>query len=81
MRSAPGLTCSCPGTPTAVRFACRAYRCCTRRHSAASTQGLQQAHSHLVYTTRGIGMVGPQIRTFCPPEVTVLTVRVREKSS
>jgi predicted MPP superfamily phosphohydrolase len=38
-------------------------------------EGLQQARHHLVYTTRGIGMIGPQIRTFCPPEVTVLTLR------
>jgi hypothetical protein len=41
-------------------------------------EGLQRAKRHLVYTTRGVGMVGPQVRAFCPPEVTVLTVRVRE---
>ena len=37
-------------------------------------EGLQQADHHLVYTTRGVGMMGPQIRAFCPPEVTVLTI-------
>jgi len=40
-------------------------------------EGLQQARHHLVYTTRGVGMIGPQIRTFCPPEVTVLTLRTK----
>ena len=38
-------------------------------------EGLQKAEHHLVYTTRGIGMIGPQIRTFCPPEVTLLTLK------
>jgi len=37
-------------------------------------EGLQQAVNHPVYTTRGIGMIGPQMRLFCPPEVTVLTL-------
>jgi len=37
-------------------------------------EGLQQAAHHLVYTTRGVGMMGPQMRLFCPPEVTVLTI-------
>jgi predicted MPP superfamily phosphohydrolase len=37
-------------------------------------EGLQQAENHLVYTTRGVGMIGPQIRTFCAPEVTMLTL-------
>lgn len=35
-------------------------------------EGLQQAPHHPVYTTRGVGMIGPQIRLFCPPEVTLL---------
>ena len=35
-------------------------------------EGLQQSEHHPVYTTRGVGMVGPQIRLFCPPEVTLL---------
>ena len=38
-------------------------------------EGLQQAAHHLVYTSRGVGMIGPQVRLFCPPEVTVLTVQ------
>ena len=38
-------------------------------------EGLQQAENHLVYTTRGVGMIGPQIRAFCDPEVTILTLR------
>ncbi|MGO8670834.1 MAG: metallophosphoesterase [Capsulimonadaceae bacterium] len=38
-------------------------------------EGLKRAQNHLVYTTRGVGMIGPQIRTFCPPEVTLLTLR------
>ncbi len=37
-------------------------------------EGLQQAAHHPVYTTRGVGMMGPQMRLCCPPEVTVLTL-------
>lgn len=37
-------------------------------------EGLQQARNHRVYTSRGVGMVGPQMRFCCPPEVTVLTL-------
>jgi predicted MPP superfamily phosphohydrolase len=37
-------------------------------------EGLQQAKNHLVYTSRGVGMMGPQVRFCCPPEVTLLTV-------
>ena len=37
-------------------------------------EGLQQAQNHLVYTSRGIGMMGPQMRFCCPPEVTVLSI-------
>jgi predicted MPP superfamily phosphohydrolase len=37
-------------------------------------EGLQQAQNHLVYTSRGIGMMGPQMRFCCPPEVTLLTI-------
>lgn len=37
-------------------------------------EGLEQSEHHPVYTTRGVGMVGPQIRLFCPPEVTLLRV-------
>ena len=35
-------------------------------------EGLRQAQNHLVYTTRGVGMVGPKFRLFCPPEVGLL---------
>ena len=28
-----------------------------------------------LYVTRGVGTVGPQMRTFCPPEVSILTLR------
>ena len=37
-------------------------------------EGLRQAARHPVYTTRGVGMMGPQMRLCCPPEVTVLTL-------
>jgi len=37
-------------------------------------EGLQQTARHPVYTTRGVGMMGPQMRLCCPPEVTVLTL-------
>lgn len=35
-------------------------------------EGLQHSANHLVYTTRGLGLIGPQFRYFCPPEVTLL---------
>ncbi len=38
-------------------------------------EGLRQAAHHPVYTTRGVGMMGPQMRFCCPPEVTVLTIK------
>jgi predicted MPP superfamily phosphohydrolase len=28
-----------------------------------------------LYVTRGVGTTGPEMRTFCPPEVTILTLR------
>jgi len=37
-------------------------------------EGLRLAAHHPVYTTRGVGMMGPQMRLCCPPEVTVLTL-------
>jgi len=43
-------------------------------------EGLRQAAHHLVYTTRGVGMMGPQMRFCCPPEVTVLTIHSAEVS-
>lgn len=38
-------------------------------------EGLQQGPHHPVYTSRGIGMMGPQMRFCCPPEVTILQMR------
>jgi predicted MPP superfamily phosphohydrolase len=43
-------------------------------------EGLRQAAHHPVYTTRGVGMMGPQMRFCCPPEVTILTVYPAEVS-
>lgn len=37
-------------------------------------EGLQMAKNHPVYTTRGVGVLGPQLRYFCPPEVTLLRI-------
>ncbi len=37
-------------------------------------QGLQQAKNHPVYTSRGVGMMGVNIRIGCRPEVTLITV-------
>ena len=38
-------------------------------------EGLENTLMHPVYTTRGVGMMGPQMRLCCPPEVTLLTLR------
>ena len=38
-------------------------------------EGLKQGPHHRVYTSRGIGMIGPQMRFCCPPEVTLLKMR------
>jgi len=35
-------------------------------------EGLEQAKHHRVYTTRGVGVIGPRFRLFCPPEATLL---------
>ncbi|MEO7718642.1 MAG: metallophosphoesterase [Capsulimonas sp.] len=37
-------------------------------------EGLRQGPHHPVYTTRGVGVMGPQMRLFCPPEVTLLKI-------
>jgi predicted MPP superfamily phosphohydrolase len=37
-------------------------------------EGLENSANHPVYTTRGVGVVGPQMRLDCRPEVTVLTI-------
>ncbi len=38
--------------------------------------GLQRAGDMLVYTSRGLGMIYPPVRFMCPPEVTLITLRV-----
>jgi uncharacterized protein len=42
------------------------------RYSRRYPEGLRRGPRHLVYTTRGVGMVGPKFRLFCPPEVAIL---------
>lgn len=37
--------------------------------------GLQRKDTMQIYTTRGIGTVGPPIRFFCPPEIVLYTLR------
>jgi predicted MPP superfamily phosphohydrolase len=44
-------------------------------YSRRYPEGLQQARNHLVYTTRGVGMVGPKFRLFCPPEVGLIRLK------
>lgn len=38
-------------------------------------EGLAHGPHHPVYTTRGIGMIGPPVRLCCPPEVTLLRLK------
>lgn len=38
-------------------------------------EGLEASASHLVYTSRGLGMVEIPVRLNCPPEVTVITLQ------
>lgn len=45
------------------------------RYGRKYPEGLQHTLTHPVYTTRGVGMMAPQIRFCCPPEVTLLTLR------
>ncbi len=37
--------------------------------------GLQQRDTMQIYTTRGIGTVGPPVRFLCPPEIVLYTLR------
>ena len=37
--------------------------------------GLQQCDTMQIYTTRGIGTVGPPVRFLCPPEIVLYTLR------
>ena len=41
-------------------------------HSRRYPEGLRRAPHHFVFTTRGVGMVGPKFRLFCPPEVAII---------
>lgn len=54
----------CPGLPPLH----------TPRYGRDYPEGLQMAKYHPVYTTRGVGVMGPQFRLFCPPEVTLLRI-------
>ena len=45
------------------------------RYGRKYPEGLQVTQTHPVYTTRGVGMMGLQVRFCCPPEVTLLTLR------
>lgn len=42
------------------------------RYARRYPEGLQRAKHHPVFTSRGIGVVGPKFRLFCPPEVALL---------
>jgi len=54
----------CPGLPPIH----------TPKYGRDYPEGLQMAKYHPVYTTRGVGVMGPQLRLFCPPEVTILRI-------
>jgi predicted MPP superfamily phosphohydrolase len=41
-------------------------------YSRRYPEGLRQGRRHIVYTTRGVGMVRPRLRLFCRPEVALL---------
>jgi predicted MPP superfamily phosphohydrolase len=45
------------------------------RHGQKYPIGLQRAGDTWVYTSRGVGLVGPPVRLNCPPEITALTLR------
>lgn len=42
-------------------------------------RGLYRVNNMLQYTNRGLGMVPPQVRMNCPPEITVLTLESHER--
>lgn len=54
----------CPGLPPLY----------TPKYGRDYPEGLEMARNHPVYTTRGVGVLGPQLRLFCPPEVTLLRI-------
>jgi predicted MPP superfamily phosphohydrolase len=43
-------------------------------YAAKYYEGLNSSRTHQVYTTRGVGTVGIAARTFCRPEVTLITL-------
>jgi predicted MPP superfamily phosphohydrolase len=45
------------------------------RHGQKYDQGLYELGSMWLYTTRGIGVIGPPLRFNCRPEITLLTLR------
>ena len=49
----------------------------TPKYGRKYPEGLQQAPNHPVYTTRGIGLIGPKFRLFCPPEVGLITLKLK----
>jgi predicted MPP superfamily phosphohydrolase len=38
-------------------------------------QGLQQSPTHPVYTSKGVGVTGIDLRLYCPPDVTILRLQ------
>ena len=52
----------------------------TPKYGHKYPEGLQRAPHHWVYTTRGVGTVGPPIRLFCPPEITLLELHSKAYS-
>jgi predicted MPP superfamily phosphohydrolase len=50
-------------------------------HSQRYSMGVMQADKMMVYTNRGIGVVGLPLRFNCPPEIAVITLRAAEQMS
>ena len=42
-------------------------------------EGLYGVGGMLLYTNRGLGMLPPRVRFYCPPEITVFTLRARTR--
>ena len=51
------------------------------RFSRRYPVGLRESRNHLVFTTRGVGMIGPKFRLFCPPEVAVIRLLSAESTT
>lgn len=43
-------------------------------------KGLNKVSQTYIYTSKGVGSTGIPIRIFCPPEITLITLRKREKA-